>query len=184
MATGSLNMFEVANDDVRIRFSCLSASDRISRAMKNMRIGEDDSRLQAEFSSTQADVRFRFDGEEQSGSVTREAVFFENTSYPTLIEAQPGVSNLKLWFSNSPHERERQHTVFLLDVADDALHVRAVVHLVAQHLGHEPQCLMPFVLVIRQTDVRLAYLVAETDCAVQQIAVRTQTAFIRRVGEP
>ena len=105
MATGSLNMFEVTNDDVRIRFSCLSASDRISRAMKNMRIGEDDSRLQAEFSSTQADVRFRFDGEEQSGSVTREAVFFENTSYPTLIEAQSGVSNLKLWFSNSPHER-------------------------------------------------------------------------------
>ena len=105
MTTGSLNMFEVANDDVRIRFSCLSASDRISRAMKNMRIGEDDGRLQAEFSSTQADVRFRFDGEEQSGSVTREAVFFENTSYPTLIEAQPGVSNLKLWFSNSPRER-------------------------------------------------------------------------------
>ena len=104
MATGSLNMFEVANDDVRIRFSCQSASDRISRAMKNMRIGEDDSRLQAEFTSPQADVRFRFDGEEQTCSVTREAVFFENTSYPTLIEAQSGVSNLKLWFSNSPRQ--------------------------------------------------------------------------------
>ncbi len=105
MATGSVNIFEVENNDVRIRFSCLSSTDRISRAMKNMRIGEGDSRLQAEFRSSQPDVRFFFDGKEERGSVTREAVFFENTSYPTLIEAKEGVSCMSLRFSNSPIER-------------------------------------------------------------------------------
>ena len=105
MATGNLNIFEVANGDVRIRFSCLSAADRISRAMQNMRIAEGDKRLQAEFSSPQQDVHFYFDGEEQQGTITREAVFFENTSYPTLIEAKEGVSRLSLRFSNSPRER-------------------------------------------------------------------------------
>ena len=94
MATGNLNIFEVANGDVRIRFSCLSAADRISRAMQNMRIAEGDKRLQAEFSSPQQDVHFYFNGEEQQGTITREAVFFENTSYPTLIEAKEGVSRL------------------------------------------------------------------------------------------
>ena len=105
MATGSVNIFEVANDDVRIRFSCLASAGRISRAMKNMRIGEGDIRLQAEFRSSQPDVRFFFDGKEERGSVTREAVFFENTSYPALIKAQEGVSHMSLRFSNSPIER-------------------------------------------------------------------------------
>ena len=106
MASGSLNIFEVMNGDVRVRFSCLSTADRIRRAVTNMRIGEDDERLQAEFASSQPDVRFSFDGEEQHGTVIREAVFFENTSYPVLIEAlTPDVRNMSLRFSNSPHER-------------------------------------------------------------------------------
>ncbi len=105
MATSSVNIFEVANDDVRIRFSCLASADRIRCAIKNMRIEQGDSRLQAEFRSSQPDVRFFFDGEEQQGMVIREAVFFENTSYPTLIEAKEGVSRMSLRFSNSPSER-------------------------------------------------------------------------------
>ena len=106
MASGSLNIFEVMNGDVRVRFSCLSAADRIRRAVTNMRIGEDVERLQAEFASSQPDVRFLFDGEVHCGTITREAVFFENTSYPVLIEAlTPAVRNMSLRFSNSPHER-------------------------------------------------------------------------------
>ncbi len=105
MASGNLNSFEVANDDVRICFSCAATARCISRAMENLRADADDNRLKAEFATTQADVRFFFDGEEHTGSITREAVFFENTSYPTLIKAKEGISNLRLWFSNSPKEQ-------------------------------------------------------------------------------
>ena len=105
MADEGIHSFEVKNDDVRIRFSCISTASCISRAMKNMRAERDDKRLMAEYATRDKEVRFFFDSEEHTGSVTREAVFFENTSYPTLIEANPGVSSMSLRFSNSPRER-------------------------------------------------------------------------------
>lgn len=105
MADEGIHSFEVKNDDVRIRFSCISTASCISRAMKNMRAERDDKRLMAEYATRDKEVRFFFDSEEHTGSVTREAVFFENTSYPTLIEATPGVSSMSLRFSNSPRER-------------------------------------------------------------------------------
>lgn len=105
MAVESIHSFEVKNDDVRIRFSCISTASCISRAMKNMRAEWNDSRLMAEFATRDKDVHFFFDSEEHTGTVTREAVFYENTSYPTLIEANPGVSGMSLRFSNSPRER-------------------------------------------------------------------------------
>ena len=105
MADEGIHSFEVKNDDVRIRFSCISTASCISRAMKNMRAERDDSRLMAEFATRDKDVHFFFDSEEHTGTVTREAVFYENTSYPTLIEANPGVSGMSLRFSNSPRER-------------------------------------------------------------------------------
>lgn len=105
MADEAIHNFEVRNDDVRIRFSCISTARCISRAMENMRAERGDRRLTAEFATTDKEVHFYFDGEEHAGSVSREAVFFENTSYPTLIEARPGVSKMSLRFSNSPKER-------------------------------------------------------------------------------
>lgn len=106
MTGGVLNSFEVKNADVRIRFSCIGVAQCISRAMENMRVKRDDTRLMAEFSSQDNDALFLFDGNECIGPVIREAVFFENTSYPTLIETlASGISNIRLYFSNSPRER-------------------------------------------------------------------------------
>ena len=82
------------------------------------------------------------------------------------------------------HEGERQHTIFFLNVADDALHVRAVVHLVAQHFRRETQVLLPAVLAVTQAHVCLSDLVAETDSSVQQVSVRAECPLARRIGEP
>ena len=41
MADEEIHSFEVKNDDVRIRFSCISTASCISRAMKNMRATSD-----------------------------------------------------------------------------------------------------------------------------------------------
>ena len=97
--------FVVRNDDVSIRFSCDNVSERICRAMDNLRVPKDDSKLTAEFSSTQKDVRFSFGDEEHQGTLRHEAVFFENTDYHTLVQAHQKVDNIQLSFSNGPTNR-------------------------------------------------------------------------------
>ena len=93
--------FEVRNDDVRLRFSCDKSLDRIRKAMENLRVERGNKKLKAEFVTTQAGTRFLFAGHEyESKQLVREAVFFENTQYPVLIQGNDGVSDLSLMFSN------------------------------------------------------------------------------------
>ena len=92
--------FEVRNEDVRIRFSCDSVAERIHRAMDNLRVTKGDPKLMAVFSSSQKEVVFGFGNESHQGKFQHEAVFFENTDYPTLVQAEKGIRNLRLTFSN------------------------------------------------------------------------------------
>lgn len=97
--------FEVRNKDVCIHFSCDSVAERIRRAMDNLRVTKGDPILMAEFSSSQKDVVFGFGNESRQGKFRHEAVFFENTDYPTLVQAEKGIRNLRLTFSNGPSNR-------------------------------------------------------------------------------
>ena len=98
---GVIFNFEVKNEDVRIRFSCDKAIGRIQRAMDNLRVARDDEKLTAEYVTSQADTFFVFNGDEtKSKQLTREALFFENTQYPMLIQGEKDVSDMSLVFSN------------------------------------------------------------------------------------
>lgn len=93
--------FEVKNGDVRIRFSCDKAIDRIQRAMENLRVERGNEKLLSEYVTTQAGTSFVFNGDEtENKQLTREALFFENTQYPVLIQGDNGVSDMSLMFSN------------------------------------------------------------------------------------
>lgn len=105
MADIGLYGFRVRNDDVNILFSCDLVSERISRAMSNMRVQKGDSKLAAEFYSPHKDVHFYFGDEEMQGMFSHEAVFFENTDYHTLVKAGNDIRNLQLTFSNGPTNR-------------------------------------------------------------------------------
>ena len=99
--TGEIFNFEIRNDDVRMRFSCEGASDRIRKAMDNLRVGRGDEKLMAEFVTKQAETFFVFNGQEsENRRQWREALFFENTQYPLLIQGEKGVSEMSLSFSN------------------------------------------------------------------------------------
>lgn len=93
--------FEIWNDDVRMRFSCDKTIDRIRKAMENLSVERGDEKLTAEFVTSQADASFVFNGHEsKSKQLMHEALFFENTQYPVLIQGENGVSEMSLMFSN------------------------------------------------------------------------------------
>ena len=93
--------FEIRNDDVRMRFSCDKTIDRIRKAMENLSVERGDEKLTAEFVTSQADASFVFNGQEsKSKQLMHEALFFENTQYPVLIQGEDGVSEMSLMFSN------------------------------------------------------------------------------------
>ena len=98
---GVIFNFEVKNGDVRIRFSCDKAIDRIQRAMENLRVERGNEKLLSEYATSQAETLFVFNGDEtKNKQLTREALFFENTQYPVLIQGESGVSDMSLMFSN------------------------------------------------------------------------------------
>lgn len=102
MATkGNIFNFEIRNDDVRMRFSCNKTIDRIRKAMDNLCVESGSEKLNAEFVTTQNDTFFIFNGHEsESKRQVREALFFENTQYPILIQSEDGVTEMSLLFSN------------------------------------------------------------------------------------
>ena len=98
---GDIFNFEIRNNDVRIRFSCDRTIDRIRKAMENLSVERGDEKLMAEFVTSQADASFVFNGHESNDKqLTHEALFFENTQYPVLIQGENGVSEMSLMFSN------------------------------------------------------------------------------------
>lgn len=100
-AKGDIFNFEIRNDDVRIRFSCDKTIERIRKAVENLRVERGNEKLTAEFVTTQANTRFVFAGHEYEGrQLVREAVFFENTQYPVLIQGGDEVTDMSLVFSN------------------------------------------------------------------------------------
>lgn len=100
-AKGDIFNFEIRNDDVRMRFSCDKTIDRIRRAMENLSVERNDEKLTAEFVTPQTDACFVFNGHEsKSKQLMHEALFFENTQYPVLIQGKDGVSGMSLVFSN------------------------------------------------------------------------------------
>ncbi len=102
MATrGNIFNFEVRNDDVRMRFSCDKTIDRIRKAIANLCVERGNEKLNAEFVTSQDDTCFIFNGQKsESKQQVREALFFENTQYPILIQGEDGVSEMSLLFSN------------------------------------------------------------------------------------
>ena len=93
--------FEIRNDDVRMRFSCDKTIDRIRKAMENLSVEQGDEKLTAEFVTPQTDACFIFNGDKsESKRLMHEALFFENTQYPVLIQGEKGVSDMSLMFSN------------------------------------------------------------------------------------
>ena len=84
-----------------MRFSCDKTIDRIRKAMENLSVERGDEKLMAEFVTSQADASFVFNGHEsKSQRLMHEALFFENTQYPVLIQGEDGVSEMSLMFSN------------------------------------------------------------------------------------
>ncbi len=84
-----------------MRFSCDKTIDRIRKAMENLSVERGDEKLTAEFATSQADASFVFNGHEsKSKKLMHEALFFENTQYPVLIQGEDGVSEMSLMFSN------------------------------------------------------------------------------------
>ena len=104
---GNIFNFEIRNEDVRVRFSCEKSIDRIRKAMANLRVEQGNEKLTAEFVTTQPDARFSFNGHEyESQQLTREALFFENTQYPILIQGNDDVSEMTLRFSNVSKDQQ------------------------------------------------------------------------------
>jgi len=69
--------------------------------MENLSVERGDEKLMAEFVTSQADASFVFNGHEsKSQQLMHEALFFENTQYPVLIQGEDGVSEMSLMFSN------------------------------------------------------------------------------------
>lgn len=84
-----------------MRFSCNKTIDRIRKAMDNLCVESGSEKLNAEFVTTQNDTFFIFNGHEsESKRQVREALFFENTQYPILIQSEDGVTEMSLLFSN------------------------------------------------------------------------------------
>ena len=84
-----------------MRFSCNKTIDRIRKAMDNLCVESGSEKLNAEFVTTQNDTFFIFNGQEsESKRQVREALFFENTQYPILIQGEDGVTEMSLLFSN------------------------------------------------------------------------------------
>ena len=84
-----------------MRFSCDRTIDRIRKAMENLSVERGDEKLMAEFVTSQVDPSFVFNGHEsKSKQLMHEALFFENTQYPVLIQGENGVSEMSLMFSN------------------------------------------------------------------------------------
>ena len=84
-----------------MRFLCDKTIDRIRKAMENLSVERGDEKLTAEFATSQADASFVFNGHEsKSKKLMHEALFFENTQYPVLIQGEDGVSEMSLMFSN------------------------------------------------------------------------------------
>ena len=99
--------FEIRNDDVRVRFSCDKTINRIRKAIDNLRVERGSEKLMAEFVTSQANTHFSFNGLECEGKkLTREALFFENTQYPVLIQGSDGVSEMSLRFSNVSKDQQ------------------------------------------------------------------------------
>ena len=69
--------------------------------MDNLCVESGSEKLNAEFVTTQNDTFFIFNGHEsESKRQVREALFFENTQYPILIQGEDGVTEMSLLFSN------------------------------------------------------------------------------------
>lgn len=91
MTSEQYSTFEVRNSDVSLRFSCKNYGKHLREAIANLRARQDAeawARVESHFATSDDDVKFYFDGEEQKGKdITRLAVFFENTEYPLRVKA-------------------------------------------------------------------------------------------------
>ncbi len=85
--------FEVANDDLQVRFSCPNHQRRIAETVKNLAIDLTDAqsiaRKKCRYTSEDKHMVFSFDGVSVDGCDIREdAVFFENTEYPLIVRGK------------------------------------------------------------------------------------------------
>lgn len=99
--------FEVANEDLSIKFSCLNHERRIAEIVNNLCIDTNNPNSAARklclYASEDVSVKFSFDGETQEGNDIRyEATFFENTEYPLLVRGR-GKELVDLSFSLNDH---------------------------------------------------------------------------------
>lgn len=99
--------FEVANEDLSIKFFCLNHERRIAEIVNNLCIDTANPDSAAKklclYASEDVSVKFSFDGKAQEGNDIRyEATFFENTEYPLLVRGR-GKELVELSFSLNDH---------------------------------------------------------------------------------
>ena len=99
--------FEVTNGDIFIRFSCRNYERRIKDTIANLGLsqGLDDPSIKARYYSSQENVRFLFNGQEdvQGSNISNKAYFFENTDYPILVKGvTDSISIQELYISGLP----------------------------------------------------------------------------------
>ena len=106
--SGQAFQFQTSNrDKVSITFSCSNHAVRITEAMKNLQgLGAADTneKLQAKFISEDKHLKFLFDHQSEEGDCLHQAVFFENTDYPIMIDGQGIVDNGTIHFYIAGHE--------------------------------------------------------------------------------
>ena len=82
--------FEVANEDLLVRFSCPNYERRITETIRSLCIDTDcqnsAAKLLCRYTEETQIVKFSFDGNVREGNdIRHEAVFFENTEYPLIF---------------------------------------------------------------------------------------------------
>ena len=108
--------FEVASEDLLIRFSCPNHERRIAETIRNLCIDTDDqdsaSKLLCRYTSETENVKFSFDGNAQEGNdIRHEAVFFENTEYPLIVRGKgKNLEELSLAINDHLRKEARQAT--------------------------------------------------------------------------
>lgn len=81
-----ISFFEVRNNDVSLRFSCLNYGKHLRAAVQNLSANGTEPLL-ATFATDDEETHFAFDGEEQKGrNLKHQGVFFENTDYPLRVK--------------------------------------------------------------------------------------------------
>lgn len=85
--------FEIANEDLLVRFSCPNHKRRIVETVRNLGIDtscpDSAAKLLCRYTSEATDVKFSFNGNAREGNdIRHEAVFFENTEYPLIVRGK------------------------------------------------------------------------------------------------